>query len=193
MSKTAPEPRQAIFDELGVSRKSADASDPSALYVSLSHMDVADLICEGGIEGLVSGEYHFEGMEGSLGYENFTFEKYSALDELGNCDESLGFLRSIYWNETPVVDKDGFYNFQEVNVEWNDGSPQGKLPVLNSNLPNAKNIKGEDSFELTLFRNIGERLFGPTIDANNRPGYYVLNGTRDDGSPIGGNRNFLEK
>ena len=84
MSKTAPEPRQAIFDELGVSRPTADASDPSALYVSLSHMDVADLICEGGIEGLVSGEYHFEGMEGGLGYENFTFEKYSALDELGN-------------------------------------------------------------------------------------------------------------
>ena len=192
MSKTAPEPRQAIFDELGVSRPTADASDPSALYVSLSHMDVADLICEGGIEGLVSGEYHFEGMEGGLGYENFTFEKYSALDELGNCDESLGFLRSIYWNETPVVDKDGFYNFQEVNVEWNDGSPQGKLPTLNSNLPNAKNIKGEDSFELTLFRNIGERLFGPTIDANNRPGYYVLNGTRDDGSPIGGSKNFLD-
>ena len=169
MSKSdAPEPRQAIFDELGVER----TGDSSNLYVSLSNMDVADLICEGQIEGLVSGEYKFVGNAGETGYQSFQFDAYTALDEDGSCNTDLGFLRSIYWNETPIVDKDGFYNFQEVNVEWNEGLPQGKLPTLNPNLPNDKNLKGESEFELTLFRNIGERLYGPTIDLNKAPGYY---------------------
>lgn len=169
MSKSdVPEPRQAIFDELGVER----TGDSSNLYVSLSNMDVADLICEGQIEGLVSGEYKFVGNAGETGYQSFQFDPYTALDEDGSCNAELGFLRSIYWNETPIVDKDGFYNFQEVNVEWNEGLPQGKLPTLNPNLPNDKNLKGESEFELTLFRNIGERLYGPTIDLNKAPGYY---------------------
>ena len=64
MSKSdVPEPRQAIFDELGVER----TGDSSNLYVSLSNMDVADLICEGQIEGLVSGEYRFVGNAGETG------------------------------------------------------------------------------------------------------------------------------
>ena len=139
MSKSdVPEPRQAIFDELGVER----TGDSSNLYVSLSNMDVADLICEGQIEGLVSGEYKFVGNAGETGYQSFQFDPYTALDEDGSCNAELGFLRSIYWNETPIVDKDGFYNFQEVNVEWNEGLPQGKLPTLNPNLPNDKNLKG---------------------------------------------------
>ena len=172
MSKSVPEPRQAVFDELGVSRP----TDSTGLYVSLSEMDVADLVCEGEIEGLVSGEYIFEGTAGETGYQSYDFNAYTALDENGNCNTGLGYLRSVFWNETPVVDKDGFYNFQEINVEWNSGLPQGKLPSLNPNLANDKNIKGESIFELTLFRNIGERLFGPSIDANHAPGYYILNG-----------------
>ena len=169
MSKSdVPEPRQAIFDELGVEK----TGDSSNLFVSLSNMDVADLICEGQIEGLVSGEHRFVGNIGETGYQSSEFDAYTALDENGNCNTGLGFLRSIFWNETPIVDKDGFYNFQEVNVEWNEGLPQGKLPTLNPNLPNDKNLKGESEFELTLFRNIGERLFGPTIDLNKAPGYY---------------------
>ena len=49
-----PEPRQAIFDELGVAR----TGDPTGLYVSLSEIDVVDLISEGEIEGIVLSLIH---------------------------------------------------------------------------------------------------------------------------------------
>ena len=182
MSKgDVPEPRQAIFDELGVAR----TGDPTGLYVSLSEIDVVDLISEGEIEGIVSGEYRFDGTEEETGYQKATFTPYTALDESGNCNTGLGFLRSIYWNEVPVVDKDGFYNFQEINVETTNGLPQGKLPTLNPNLPNDKNFKGSEDFELTLFRNIGERLYGPTIDLNNAPGYYNRNTSPNSPTVLG--------
>ena len=177
----APEPRQAIFDELGVAR----TGDPTGLYVSLSEIDVVDLISEGEIEGIVSGEYEFRGTEEETGYQEAIFTAYTALDESGNCNTGLGFLRSIYWNEVPVVDKDGFYNFQEINVETTNGLPQGKLPTLNPNLPNDKNFKGSEDFELTLFRNIGERLYGPTIDLNNAPGYYNRNTSPNSPTVLG--------
>ncbi len=170
MSKDQAEARQPIFDEAGVSR--VEGGDN--LYTSLSNLDVSDLLSEGEIEGLVSGEYHFAGNIGETGYQTYTFKPYVALDKDGSCSRELGYLRSVYWNETPVVDKNGFYNFQEVNLEWTEGTPQGKLPALNPNLPNDKNLKGEDGFELTLFRNIGERLFGPSIELGEgkTPGYY---------------------
>ena len=173
MSKDQAEARQPIFDEAGVSRVKGGDN----LYTSLSTLDVSDLLSEGEIEGLVSGEYHFAGNIGETGYQTYTFKSYVALDKDGSCSDKLGYLRSVYWNETPVVDKNGFYNFQEVNLEWTEGIPQGKLPALNPNLPNDKNLKGEDGFELTLFRNIGERLFGPSIELGEgkTPGYYSKN------------------
>lgn len=180
MSKDQAEARQPIFDEAGVSR----VRGGSNLYTSLSTLDVGDLLSEGEIEGLVSGEYHFAGNIGETGYQSYTFKPYVALDKNGSCSKNLGYLRSVYWNETPVVDKNGFYNFQEVNLEWTEGTPQGKLPALNPNLPNDKNLKGEDGFELTLFRNIGERLFGPAIELGEgkTPGYYNASNSPD--SPI---------
>ena len=180
MSKDQAEARQPIFDEAGVSR----VRGGSNLYTSLSTLDVGDLLSEGEIEGLVSGEYHFAGNIGETGYQSYTFKPYVALDKNGACSKKLGYLRSVYWNETPVVDKNGFYNFQEVNLEWTEGTPQGKLPALNPNLPNDKNLKGEDGFELTLFRNIGERLFGPAIELGEgkTPGYYNASNSPD--SPI---------
>ncbi len=178
MSKGEVEARTPILDEVGVSH----AKDEKTLYTSLSTLDVGDLLSEGEIEGLVKGEHHFAGNAGEIGYQTYEFKPYTALDKDGSCSEKLGYLRSIYWNETPVVDKNGFYNFQEVNVEWTEGTPQGKLPALNPNLPNDKNLKGEEGFELTLFRSIGERLFGPSIELGEgkTPGYYH----GGDGAPI---------
>ena len=191
MSKDQAEARQPIFDEAGVSRVKGGDN----LYTSLSTLDVSDLLSEGEIEGLIKGEYHFAGNAGEVGYQTYEFKPYAALDKDGSCSEELGYLRSVYWNETPVVDKNGFYNFQEVNLEWTEGIPQGKLPKLNPNLPNDKNLKGEDGFELTLFRNIGERLFGPTIalGEGKTPGYYSKGGggMRTGGSWLGAAFGFL--
>ena len=149
MSKDVPEPRQAVFDKLGVARYRKTAGGgkllDTGLYTSLSHIDVVDLLCEGGIQGIVSGEYTFQGNIGDLGYTSYSFTPYTAIDKVGACTEELGFLRSIYWNETPVVDKQGFYNFQEINLEWTDGKPQGQVPALNSNLSFDKNLKGGET------------------------------------------------
>jgi len=203
--KDQAEPRQAVFDELGVARY-VDGQLDTGLYTSLSHIDVVDLLCEGGIQGIVSGEYMFQGNIGDLGYTSSSFTPYKAVDKLGACTEELGFLRSIYWNETPVVDKQGFYNFQEINIEWTDGKPQGQVPALNSNLAFDKNLKGGTPLELSVFRSIGERLFGPSLHLESKrvtdsdgkvqiestePGYYlgkksaqppILSGTIDRNS-----------
>ena len=174
--------RIPIQDEPGVlplSKQGSSTSKPE-LYSAISEATVADLICEGGIEGIVTGEYMYKGNLGEVGYSYVKDEPYTALDKNGVASTELGFLRSIYWNEVPVVDKDGFYNFQEINVESKNGSPQGELPTLNTNLPLSKNNKNGTDFELTLFRNIGERLFGPSIDISEEkiPRYYL-----DDKTP----------
>ena len=174
--------RIPIQDEPGVlplSKQGSSTSKPE-LYSAISEATVADLICEGGIEGIVTGEYMYKGNLGEVGYSYVKDEPYTALDKNGVASTELGFLRSIYWNEVPVVDKDGFYNFQEINVESKNGSPQGELPTLNTNLPLSKNNKNGTDFELTLFRNIGERLFGPSIDLSEEkiPRYYL-----DDKTP----------
>ena len=177
------EARIPIQDEAGVlpiSAQSNATSQEVELYSATSEATVADLICEGGIEGIVTGEYMFKGNLGQVGYSSAEIVPYKALNSEGVESSELGFLRSVYWNEVPVVDKDGFYNFQEVNIESKNGSPQGELPTLNSNLPLSKNSKNDTAFELTLFRNIGERLFGPTIDSREGkiPRYYL-----DDNTP----------
>ena len=173
MSDKERESRIPINDEAGVSLYTKPQEQ--ALYAALSEATVGDLICEGGIDGIVSGEYSFIGNAGDIGYERATFRPYTALDHEGTCREDLGFLRSIYWNEVPVVDKDGYYNFQEINIETKLGSPQGETPTLNPNLPLSLDGKRSSSFELTLFRSIGERVFGPSIDLREAkiPRYYL--------------------
>ena len=133
--------RPPITDEAGVFH-----SGETGLYSAVSEVVIADLICEGEIEGIVSGEYRFQGQEGNVGYDDSKFTAYTALDENGNCKTDLGFLRSVYWNDVPVVDKDGFYNFQEVNLNWVKGIPQGEIPSLNDSLPNQANSKGSNDF-----------------------------------------------
>jgi hypothetical protein len=99
-----------------------------APVVSESHVEVADLLCEGPIEGIVSGRYDYYGTKGETGYQKVVTpdegspfgsydpnNRYTATGttvDPANPLTSLGFLRSIYWNQVPVVDEDGYYNFQ---------------------------------------------------------------------------------
>ena len=146
--------------------------------VSESHMEVADLISEGPIKGLVSGRYDYYGALNNTGFqrvegpdkelaETYGFGNYSASNVYtatgtnGTSEPNLGFLRSIYWNQVPVVDKDGYYNFQDINVEYVPGDPAGSTPSLNSNmnLP----LSASEILDLSISRTIGERLYGPDI------------------------------
>jgi predicted phage tail protein len=113
--------------------------------VSLSQIRAIDLISEGEIEGLVSGEFRYGGKEGEIGYRSATFVPFES-KTIGS--QSLPWLRSIYWNETPIVDKDNLFNFQQVNVAATNGGPNGS-PI------------GAEDNELTVSRSINERLRGP--------------------------------
>ena len=154
MGKGKKDERQArpVVTDLSAVKISGD------YWVTRSYAEIADLISEGPIEGIVSGDYSYVATENKTGYDNVTFTHYSATGAAGgNAVNELGFLRSIYWNDVPIVDNHGYFNFQDINVEHNFGDPIGDLPSLSANLGDGKD------FDLSVERVIGERLFGPQV------------------------------
>ncbi len=170
-------PRPVITDVAAVRVPSATptATKPYDYVISRSYAETVDLISEGPIEGIVSGSFLYEGLKNRTGYQEVTSEVYVATGTLGNQDSTaaakqrkdLGFLRSIYWNEVPLVDKDGFYNFSDVNLQYVKGDPIGHIPQLE-----ASNMGADQVMDLSVARSIGDRLYGPEIDNSEgvRPG-----------------------
>lgn len=119
---------------------------------SLSESHVVDLISEGEIQGLVTKEYKFDGTLGNIGYTSASLVK------------SQSPLASVYWNNVPVVDEQGNFNYQDVNVKESLGSKNGSTQPL---------IRSETDDELFKFletsRPINERLRGPTKGASDFP------------------------
>ena len=150
--------RSAITDQGGVSIDSTDN-----LYVTDSAVEVGDLLSEGVIEGLTSGKYTYAGTKGQTGFYSTGFAPYTASGVALNQDPELGFLRSVYWNDVPVVDINGYYNFSDVNLEYVKGEPAGNLPSLSSKLP------ANETVDLTVHRAIGERLYGISIQGGTQP------------------------
>ena len=112
---------------------------------SLSESHVVDLISEGEIQGLVTKEYKFDGTLGNIGYTS------------ANLIKSQSPLASVYWNNVPVVDEQGNFNYQDVNVKESFGSKNGSTQPL---------TRPETDDELFKFLEttqvINERLRGPT-------------------------------
>ena len=134
--------------------------------VSRSFSEVVDLLSEGVIEGLTSGDYAYVSKENETGYQSVDFSSWSATGSSTQPNKELGFLQSIYWNQIPVVDKDGFYNFPSVNVETTKGLPEGAIPNFNSLMNSYAGFNpAEDILDLSVNRPIGERLYGPEIKA----------------------------
>ena len=141
--------------------------------VSRSYSEVADLISEGPVEGIASGKYSYKYESSNrTGWKQVDFDVYTATGTLleASSDEAvaqrqeLGFLRSIYWNEVPLVDKDGYYNFPSINVNYVAGNPVGDTPSIETNLPEYGSFVGSDEqLDLSITRAIGERLYGPEV------------------------------
>ena len=130
---------------------------PSTGAVSLTEIEVMDLISEGQIEGLVSGEYVPIGTLGNLGFESNAFSLWDT-----PANTTTRWLPSIFWNEVPVVDKSvtpPVYNFQSINIKNTPGYPNGSLIGLLTN-------------ELSVSRGIGERL---RAGSNFSKRYRILN------------------
>jgi len=155
--------RPIVTDVAGVRVPSTKAGITYDYVVSRSYAEVVDLLSEGPIEGIVSGSYVYKGTKNLIGYDKVTFSHYTATGSAGSntsdaVKKELGFLRSIYWNEIPVVDKDGFYNFQDINLQAVNGSPIGHIPALK-----ATNMGADQVMDLSVARPIGDRLYGPEI------------------------------
>src|SRR3990167_8252284 len=114
-------------------------------YVSLTEIEVLDLISEGLISGLNVGEYQYSGRPFQTGWDTVKFSGYNS-----DPNSTTGFLRSIFWNEVPVVNSETKFNFSSVNVKATPGRPNGS------------NTSERIRDELTVTRIISERLrFGP--------------------------------
>jgi len=170
MGEKQKQARPAVVDISAVVRD----GDTLSPVVTDSSIEVADLLCEGPIKGIVSGTYRYYGKMGETGFQKVTtpdeelpfgtFDPenlYSATGLNNTSSTELGFLRSIYWNQIPVVDKDGYYNFNEINVEFTKGEAQGTIPSLNTEMGGAASA---EILDLSVHRNIGERLYGPDIE-----------------------------
>ena len=133
-----------------------DAQGKPPGVVSLTSIEVLDALSEGPIEGLVSGQYEYSGIKGQTGYFSASFIPYFPITpgQVGtdNAHQS-GFLRSMFYNGTEILDKNGRKNFQNVDVSFTNGTPGGLPLVLESNSNKA----------LETVRSIGERLRGPEI------------------------------
>lgn len=106
---------------------------------SVSKIEIQDMLSEGEIDGLVTREDVYDGEVGDVGWSKVTE---------GN---SFSFLRSIYWNEVPVMDSSNNLNFQQVEATEGKGKPNGEV-----------NTKDKLKDETSITRNISERLRGPT-------------------------------
>jgi hypothetical protein len=118
--------------------------------LSLTEIEVLDLICEGEIQGLVTGYYPPTGTSGNAGEIGWQYNYFHPYPNPPNSTSK--FLRSIYWGEVPVVSSDNKYNFQRIDTSYSFGTPDGSL--VNQSDP-----------ELTITRQIGERLRGTTLSA----------------------------
>lgn len=149
---SARRPKEAVEGVSGQFLESGNLQIPLKRAVSLTKIRTLDLISEGEIEGLVNGEYNYVGNIGNVGYSSVSFNPYQTKSING---VSIPYLRSIYWNETPVVDKDNLFNFQQVDVSYSNGGPNGSSVVGIGD-------------ELTVSRNIQERLRGPNSNLDDR-------------------------
>lgn len=111
--------------------------------LSKTETKVLDLISEGEIQGLSTGKYILSGTLGNVGWTTANFQANTTAQ-----GTSYRWLQSIYWNEIPVADTVGQFNFQQVTVNTTKGSPNGSR--LSDSIVD----------ELTITRLIGERLRG---------------------------------
>ena len=121
--------------------------------VTATEIQTLDMLSEGLIDGLVTGEHIFSGNLGDIGWTEVLLDPFTPPE-----GTDIPWLRSVFWNGIPVVDSNGQFNFQQVSVSLTKGTKNGAR--LTSGEPN-----------LTVTRSISERLRGApsegVLDPNN--------------------------
>lgn len=96
-------------------------------FNSISQVNVLDLISEGPIEGFISGFYVYNASgktTGDIGYTSATFQPFEQT-------YSNPETRSIYWDDVPITDLQGFYNFQFVDYKYTYGEKSNDHTIYN--------------------------------------------------------------
>jgi len=146
-------------------------------FTSITTIETLDLISEGPIEGFVSGLYipNLSGKTtGDIGYTSVTFQPY---EETYSNPET----RSIYWDDTPITDLQGFYNFQYANYRFTYGEKTNDHTIYNPYLNLYENRynyfgrqvdKNKIPLETSTTKAINERLYGAYLVSGNYLRYY---------------------
>ena len=144
----------------GIFPDSHEYSGTTGFLTSRSIIKTVDLISEGEIEGIVSGEFIPTGtnVEGQIGWDSGYMQPLAS-------QQPEAFLRSIYLNDTPVVSADGLYNFQAAQVSISTGPPSG---IVTGDM--FLGVNSDEGLEKT--RNINERLRGPDINDEDQNDFY---------------------
>lgn len=144
------------FDEVpeGITNLTDDFGRTFSRALSTTSIEVLDLVSEGEIEGPIQGIYEYQGTLYNLGYDSVKYEEFPVAP-----GTNIKWLRSIYWNEVPIVNSENKYNFQNINVSFTPGLPNGA--VLNQFQP-----------RITVSRTIGERF---RSGEDNAKSYRILN------------------
>lgn len=162
--------------QFGISTQTGNVS-----FTTVNKIGVLDLICEGPIEGFVTGTYYYNysgKTTGDIGYTSYTFIPYVATGYYGGSEDSSAEYieappeaRSIYWNDTPIVNPNGFFNFKTANFKYTYGDPNLHTqahPTINLYEDRFDYFgKLTDKFKYPLrvsrSKGINERLYGPII------------------------------
>lgn len=157
----------------------------SRAYGSIAQINILDLICEGPIEGFVSGLYipDLSGKTtGDIGYTSVRFQPYEQT-------YSNPETRSIFWNDVPITDLQGFYNFQYVNYSYTYGEKTNDHTIFNPYLnlyEDRRNYFGQQvdknkiPLQTSVTKSYGETLYGHyvitgSVQVINPKTYYVYN------------------
>jgi len=148
----------------------------SRAFNTIAEVQILDLISEGPIEGFVSGIYLYNlsgKTTGDIGYTNVTFQPYT---------QSNPETRSIIWNDTPLTDQAGFFNFQYADYKFTYGEKSNDHTIYNPYInlyEDRYNYFGQQvdinkiPLETSVTKSIGDQLYG----------FYTLSGLTQILSP----------
>ena len=159
-------------------------------FNSISQIGILDLVCEGPIEGLVTGSYtyNYSGKKaGDIGYTSASFQAFATVQN----GQAVGApeTRSIYWDDTPLTDIQGFFNFQSVDYRFQYGEKTNQHTIYNPYIylyEDRRNYWGREvdrnkiPLQTSTTTSINETLFGFYQLENNQilftpKTYYIYN------------------
>lgn len=157
----------------------------SRAFNSISQVNILDLICEGPIEGFVSGIYipNLSGKTtGDIGYTSVTFQPYEQT-------YSNPETRSIFWDDVPITDLQGYFNFQFADYKYTYGEKTNDHTIYNPYLnlyEDRRDYFGRQvdrnkiPLQTSITKSIGDTLYGfYLISGNNQvispKTYYIYN------------------